>query len=99
MRTSENPLLKLSEKGRKGLQRIALRTTQGPISFSVYRPNPRSERCSYPFSDSFSRTFVNKRLLVRQLALRGLIGAQPQRDVGRLHRLPHHPYEIIAQGV
>jgi hypothetical protein len=27
---------------------------------SVYRPNPRSERYSYPFSDSFSPHFVNK---------------------------------------
>src|SRR5215216_2896324 len=26
-----------------------------PISPSVYRPNPQSERCSYPFSDSFGR--------------------------------------------
>jgi hypothetical protein len=34
---------------------VALQTTQGPISSSVYRPNSRSERCSYPFSDSFSR--------------------------------------------
>ena len=33
------------------------------------------------------------------VALSGGIRAQPQRDVGRLHRLPYHPYEVIAQGV
>src|SRR5918994_6145267 len=24
---------------------------------------------------------------------------QPQSDVGRLHGLPHHPYEVVTQGV
>src|SRR5215204_5532247 len=33
------------------------------------------------------------------LALRGCVGAQPQRDVRRLHRLPHYPHQIAAQGV
>src|SRR5215210_682374 len=42
---------------------------------------------------------VNKGLLVRLLSLRERIGAQPQRDVGGLHRLPHHPYQVVAQGV
>ena len=41
-------------------------------------------------------TSVNKKLLVRQLALRGLVGAQPQRDVGGLHGLSHHTYQIVA---
>src|SRR5215211_1769668 len=27
------------------------------------------------------------------------IRAQPKRDVGRLHRLPHDPEEVLAQGV
>src|SRR5918997_4016537 len=27
------------------------------------------------------------------------VGSEPQRDVGRLHRLPHHHYEVVAQGV
>src|SRR5215217_1606600 len=27
------------------------------------------------------------------------IGSQPQRDVLRLHRLPDHTYQVIAQGV
>src|SRR5215216_3029654 len=26
-------------------------------------------------------------------------GTQPQRDVGGLHRLSNHPYEVVAQGV
>jgi hypothetical protein len=25
------------------------------------------------------------------------VGPQPQRDVGRLHRLTHHPHQIVAQ--
>src|SRR5215217_5378394 len=33
------------------------------------------------------------------LALRGRIGTQPQRDVLRLHRLPYHPHQIVAQGI
>jgi hypothetical protein len=37
--------------------------------------------------------------LVRLLTLRSSIGTQPQGDVRRLHRLPHHPYQIVAQGV
>src|SRR5215203_1291007 len=44
-------------------------------------------------------TSVNKKLLVRQLALRGLVGAQPQRDVGWLHSLPYHPHQVVAQGI
>jgi hypothetical protein len=31
--------------------------------------------------------------------LRIAIRAQPQSDVSRLHRLPHHTYQIIAQGI
>ena len=27
------------------------------------------------------------------------IGAQPQRDVSRLHGLSHNPHEVVAQGV
>src|SRR5215208_5053027 len=41
------------------------------------------------------------RLLTRPrsslLAIWGRLGAQPQRDVGGLHRLPHHPYQVVAQ--
>jgi hypothetical protein len=31
------------------------------------------------------------------LLLRGRIGAQPQRDVGWLHRLPHHAHQVVVQ--
>jgi hypothetical protein len=51
-------LEKLSEK----VSKVPAASTTGcrkeavwPFSCSVYRPNPRSERCSYPFSDSFSQ--------------------------------------------
>src|SRR5215218_5217568 len=27
------------------------------------------------------------------------LGTQPQGDVGGLHRLPYHPYQVIAQGL
>ena len=33
-------------------------------------------------------------MLLCLLTLRGFIVTQPQRDVRRLHRLPHHPYEV-----
>src|SRR3712207_2681258 len=52
-------LQKQSEKGRMGCS-VALQTTQGPISSFVYWPNSRSERCSYPFSDSFSTRHFSK---------------------------------------
>ena len=40
-----------------------------------------------------------RRLLLCLLTLWGHIGAQPQRDMGGLHRLPYRSYQIIAQGV
>src|SRR5215208_2730802 len=45
-------LEKLSEKSRRCLQRSLTGHRKGafrPSLASVYRPNPRSERCSYPF--------------------------------------------------
>jgi hypothetical protein len=43
---------------------------------------------------------VNKAVLVCLLILLWRrIGAQPQRDVGRLPCLPYYPYQIVAQGV
>ena len=50
----------------------------------------RSPTRSEPTSIPFPRGSVNMVLLVRLLAFRGRIGAQPQRDVGRLHRLAYH---------
>jgi hypothetical protein len=63
---------KLSEKVRRCDKRGLPGHRSGtirPVSAPIYRPNPRSERCSYPFSDSFKgevrrilipRTPVNK---------------------------------------
>src|SRR5215217_4447939 len=56
-------LLRLSEKSRTSLQRSLTGHREGtfrPILDSVYRPNPRSERCSNHFSDSLFRQFVNR---------------------------------------
>jgi hypothetical protein len=50
-------LLKLSEKGRRNLRCSPTNDRKGafrPVLASPYLPNPRSECCSYPFSDSFS---------------------------------------------
>jgi hypothetical protein len=42
---------------------------------------------------------LDLRQLLCLLALRSRGGAQPHRHMGRLHRLPHHPNQIIAQRV
>src|SRR5215208_7126813 len=39
---------------------------------------------------------MNKPELVGPLTLQGCIGAQPQGDVGRLHRLPYHSHQFDA---
>ena len=39
------------------------------------------------------------KLLLPSVSPWGWVGTQPQRDVGWLHRLPHDPYEVAAQGV
>src|SRR5215218_794015 len=71
---------------------------------SVGPGGPRSDlgyarSCIRTSENTPSRRFVNKGLLVRLLALRGPVGAQPQRDVGRLHGLSHHRNQIVAQSV
>src|SRR5919112_3143080 len=38
-------------------------------------------------------------VLVYLLAVGSLIGAQPQRDVGRLHRLPHYVHQFVIQSL
>jgi hypothetical protein len=43
-----------------------------------------------------TRTLRLVALLICLLPLRSRRGAQPQRDVGRLHRLPYHTYQITA---
>jgi len=61
---SEHPVTKLSEKPGSHLQgsfRDRREEVFWPILASVYPPNSRSERCSYPFSDSFSCTQSSER--------------------------------------
>jgi hypothetical protein len=53
---------KQSEKGRKGLQRSPTEHPRAHFFLRIYRPNPRSERCSYPFSDSFEGEFCEVRI-------------------------------------
>src|SRR5215210_3474091 len=63
--------------------------------------------CAYSYnhmmpSDGAGRIFqtsVNWVSLLRLLAVSRRIGAQPQRHVGWLHRLPYHPYQVVAQGI
>src|SRR5215212_612719 len=55
-----------------GAYSVALKTTQRPFSCSVYRPNPHSERCLSPFSDSFTRQF-SRRPLVGNSVNRGRV--------------------------
>jgi hypothetical protein len=53
-----NDVEKLSEKGLRSLRCSLTKHLNGtfaPILVSLYLPNPRSERGSYPFSDSFGR--------------------------------------------
>jgi hypothetical protein len=52
---------RLSEKSRTRLRRSPARGRRGAsrsISSSVYRPKLRLERCSYPFSDCFTRRIL-----------------------------------------
>jgi len=68
-------------------------------------PQSSGPSSSYPYSptclveDLFPGNSVNKVLLVCLPTLRSRIGTQPQRDVGRLHRLPNHSYQILTQRV
>src|SRR5215213_1949782 len=60
MRTSQNSVRKLSEKSRRCVKRGLpghRSATIWPVSAPIYRPNPSSERCSDPFSDSFKPNF------------------------------------------
>ncbi len=42
---------------------------------------------------------VNKALLVWLLALLSWLGAQPQRDVSGLHRIPYHAHKFVTHDV
>ena len=51
------------------------------------------------FRKCSERHFRDKELLLCLLAFYGCLGAQPQGDVGGLHRLRNHSYQVVAQGV
>src|SRR5829696_9728285 len=71
MRVSEfprTPYTKLSEKSRTLLQRSLTGHRNGtcrPVLAFVYRPNLRSKRCSYPFSDSFTNGILGNLACIR----------------------------------
>jgi hypothetical protein len=44
-----------------------------------------------------ARTPQDRALPNLLLAFRSSVGAQPERDVGRLHRLPYHARKVVAQ--
>src|SRR5215218_8736903 len=58
------------------------------MTYSRWLPQTWSHIEEYRFGRS---------LLVYDLALRGGARTQPQRDVGRLHRLFYHPYQVGVQ--
>jgi hypothetical protein len=58
------------------------------MTYSRWLPQTWSHTEEYRFGRS---------LLVYDLALRGCARTQPQRDVGRLHGLPYHPYQVGVQ--
>ena len=92
---SANFALKLSEKSRRRVKRGLPGHRSGtvrPVSAPIYRPNPRSERCSYPFSDSFFTEFSEVRLKrqIKEVELPAEVGAQKVVEtlvVGREERL------------
>src|SRR5215211_7821239 len=51
------------------------------------------------FRPPFAAVSVEDGLLLALLAFSGRLGSQPQGEVGRLHRLPHHAHQVIAQSV
>src|SRR5215213_10882083 len=76
MRTSENSVKKLSEKSCRHPKRSCTEPrhrTVRPILAPIYRPIPRSERRSNPFSDSFMTEFsLPIRPVLRAYPVRGL---------------------------
>src|SRR5215211_1863298 len=43
------------------------------------------------------RTPVNRASASLSVCFQRLLGAQPQRDVGRLHRLCNHAYQVVVE--
>src|SRR5215212_3808543 len=70
-------LEKLSEKSRRCVKRGLPGHRSGtirPVSAPIYRPNPPSERCSHPFSDSFFTAFSEVRMR-RFLAYKAILAS------------------------
>src|SRR5919112_4414350 len=71
------------------------------------RPAPSGYKCQPPLgraSVSRSRRSPgagarpqDRALAIRLLVFRRLVGAQPERDVSRLHRLPYHARKVVVQ--
>src|SRR5215207_536254 len=77
------PTLRLSEKGLKSLQCSLTEHRNGtfrPILASLRLPNPRSECCSYPFSDSFCKVNSAKFACTECLEVR-VSGQEPGQSI------------------
>jgi DDE superfamily endonuclease len=89
-------LLKLSEKGRRSLQCSLTNhrnDTFRPTLASSHLPNPRSERCSYPFSDSLSALDFSH---LRAKGV-GYVGHQsPLKEVIEVRTLPPKMVQVLA---
>src|SRR5215203_6655547 len=75
---------KLSEKSRRhpklGLRRHPKGTVR-PVLVPEQRPNPRSEHCSHPFSDSFSTSFGDVGASCTPVGVeRGTLGSSSPRE-------------------
>jgi hypothetical protein len=48
-------------------------------------------------TSAFATAEVRNRATLTLLALRTCLGAQPERGVGGLHGVSHHPHEVVVQ--
>jgi hypothetical protein len=87
----------IPEIGADFSRRCAHPAMQPPISATHLRPLLDSRIGSGRYS--LPRLERKCRSLVCLLTLRSRLRSQPQRDVGGLHRLPYHTYQIIAECV
>ena len=69
-----------------------------PLS-TIFPINPVTNPATHSYTTTGSiRPIELRRLLVWLPALGPRVGTQPQCDVLRLHRLLHHPYQVVAEG-
>jgi hypothetical protein len=61
----------------------------------VMEPRSRAALRLDIFIEILPDVSVGKKLLRCLLNVPRCSGPQPQRDVGRLHRLPHHAYQVV----